>query len=139
MNPVVDGDQNFAGVDMNTARDSLRPGFVAEAENVRFTNGKIETRKGVSYSRAYCGKGAEFNWSWPVDFNAFAMFPVLGIGEFMDPYGQDAILLLGAEYGYALFEDREPVKLTYSGEPTFTNRIHAVQAFDSIFIFSKDI
>ncbi len=137
MNPVVDGDQNFAGVDMNTARDSLRPGFVAEAENCRFTNGKIETRKGVSYSRAYCGKGAEFNWSWPVDFNAFASFPVLGIGEFMDPYGEDAVLLLGATHAYAMFEDREPRKLTYMGAPTFTNRIHAVQAFDSIFLFSK--
>ena len=137
MKPITDGDQNFIGVDMTTARDSLRPGFVASAENVRFTNGKIETRKGASYNRAYCGKGAEFDWNWPIDFTDFASFPILGHGEFMDPNGEDAILLLGATNGYVLFEDREPLAISYSGGPTYTTRIHCIQAFDAVFIFSK--
>ena len=137
MNPVTDGDANFVGVDMTTARDSLRPGFVSDAENCRFRTGKIETRKGVSYNRAYCSKGAEFSWSWPVDFNAFARFTVNGIGLFMDPNGDDAVLLFGPSHGYILFEDREPLKFTYGMEEAFTGRIEAIQAFDSVFIFSE--
>ena len=137
MNPVADGDMNFAGVDMTTARDSLPPGFVADAENCRFRTGKIETRKGVSYNRAYCSKGAEFTWSWPVDFNAFARFTVNGIGLFMDPNGDDAVLLFGPSHGYILFEDREPLKFTYGMDGDFTGRIESVQAFDAVFIFSE--
>ena len=96
----------------------LRPGFVADAENCRFRTGKIETRKGVSYNRAYCSKGAEFSWSWPVDSNAFARFTVNGIGLFMDPNGDDAVLLFGPSHGYILFEDRE-LKFTHGMEESF--------------------
>mgnify|MGYP003148009421 CR=1 FL=1 len=134
---ITDGDNNFVGVDMTTARDSLRPGFVADAENCRFRTGKIETRKGVSYNRAYCSKGAEFSWEWPVDFNEFARFPAIGIGEFMDPNGDDAVILLGTNHGFILFEDREPLKITYDMGVVLSGRIRCIQAFDAVFIFAK--
>ena len=134
---VTDGDPNFIGVDMTTARDSLRPGFVADAENCRFRTGKIETRKGASYNRAYCARGAEFDWSWPVNFNAFANFTSKGIGLYMDASGNDAVILLGANHAFVLFEDRDPVRINYGMGVRYTGRVEAVQAFDSVFIFSK--
>ena len=44
---IADGDSGFIGVNMRMNPALLQPGYVAEAKNKRFTNGKAATRPGI--------------------------------------------------------------------------------------------
>lgn len=47
IDPIVDGDTGFMGVNMRLDPGQLPPGFVASARNKRFVNGTAKTRPGI--------------------------------------------------------------------------------------------
>ena len=47
IDPIVDGDNGFIGVNMRLDPGQLPPGFVASARNKRFVNGTAKTRPGI--------------------------------------------------------------------------------------------
>ena len=47
IDPIVDGDTGFVGVNMRLDPGQLPPGFVASARNKRFVNGTAQTRPGI--------------------------------------------------------------------------------------------
>lgn len=49
LQPVLDGDDTFLGVDLRTHPAELPPGVLSLAENVRLTNGKPTPRGGVAW------------------------------------------------------------------------------------------
>ena len=45
--PLEDGDSTFVGVNNKLDPSLLPPGFVSDGQNVRFSSGVIEPRKGI--------------------------------------------------------------------------------------------
>ena len=133
--PVTDGDTGFIGVDMNFADDTLPPGHVAYAENMRFSHGEARPRGGMSYNRAYSGKGAEFSWTFPVKFTDLAGVDAFGISKFSNPNGREYSVLLAKHEGWLVNEDYEPVRIYYPNNETITAPCDVVQAHGSLYVF----
>ena len=68
IDPILDGDTGFTGVNMRLDPGQLPPGFVASARNKRFVNGTAKTRPGVK-KMAWTNK-AHAAWDNETAYNA---------------------------------------------------------------------
>lgn len=88
------GDGAFVGVDMRTPPQSLQPGYVSEAVNVRFRRGEAFPRGGMQALQWAFLLGAEFPLEFPIQFNTpLQIGEPKGVGKFNDPNGVEWIMI----------------------------------------------
>lgn len=97
--PLNDGDTAFVGVNQKLSPDKLKPGFVADAVNVRFNNGVIKPRKGLKkvgwVNQTNTEITSHSTGGRHIGFKPF--LNVKGVGRFSDPIGVNWMLVASAE------------------------------------------
>lgn len=120
------------------------PGFVSAARNVRFRNGKAETRRGILKLNWTTLLGDSWPWVFPVTWEKRIWFnTIYGAGRFDDPNGVEWLVIAASSvYGVAQVWVTRPNNVLVE-EPlpdgeNITGPCKFVQAFNKLFLFRGD-
>ena len=152
--PLEDGDSTFVGVNNKLDPSLLPPGFVSDGQNVRFSSGVIEPRKGIKKigfgnlantkissnggTENYTSDGTTFDITGERIVNqGFTNYDqIQGIGKFQDPTGFNWLLVATATKVYAV-RDGNPRREIKKGNTSVANSktVEFVQCFNTVIMF----
>jgi len=139
---VEDGDPAFRGLDQQTEPTMLQAGFVQEAENVRFDQGVISSRKGLEKFADISGGKALVKFLNPVDNREDLIVvtndKLLGVGENairIGRYEQNADKWDEIDYRW---ETQSQINEQFSDPYGDDDEVFGLQVFDQIILFCKD-
>jgi hypothetical protein len=89
IDPIVDGDTGFVGVNMRLDPGQLQPGYVASARNKRFVNGTAKTRPGIK-KMAWTNK-SEDTWDKSTGYNSGEVVTYSGVAALVSGVSEAAV------------------------------------------------
>lgn len=126
--PVVDGDSGFVGVDMRLDPSHLPDGYVAFAENCRFTNGIVEQRRGV----------ATMNWGIRSgdddDYEIKPLENAIAAQVFRDPNGVETVMVAAGGKAYQVAPNNLAREIPLPDGEVIGDHAKFVQAFDTVLL-----
>jgi len=126
----VDGDTRFVGIAPRLDPASLPEGMASEGENVRFTRGVAESRKG-SYKPPWC------NAITPEIDNKIRPFTMVhGVGVFRNPDTNLEFIMIAADNTvYYTRQNNNPIELTLPTGVNIVGVVNFTQAFNKMIMF----
>jgi len=130
---TVDGDTRFTGIAPRLDPASLPEGMASEGENVRFTRGVAESRKG-SYKPPWC------NAITPeIDSKIRPFGTVHGVGVFRNPDTNLEFIMIAADNKvYYTRQNNNPIELTLPTGVNIVGTVNFTQAFNKMIMFRGD-